>query len=172
MLFCCLCWFLSFIWIHFICFVYSLFKKGVYFVWPLMRRLPDCFFISLLVFFSYSSASIWLILLFLCCYSPLIIGLPSFLFPPFTSSHLSIHPFIFDPVRRGEALHILSCLPTEDILSGGWDADRVHQSTAFKNRLPSKRSYPQQIGRSRVETTTTNNANETHLVALCGFPRR
>lgn len=141
-------------------------------MWPLTRRLPDCFFMSLLMNFLYLSASIWLMLLCLCCYSPLILRLPAFLFPPFTSFYLSIHPFILDPVRRGEALHILSCLPTEDISSGGRDEDRVHQSNAFKNRLPSKRSYLQQIRRSRVETTTTNTTNGTHLVALRGLPWR
>lgn len=136
MLFCCLCWFLSFIWIHFIWFVYALFKHGVYFVWPLTRRLPDCFFMSLIVNFLYLSASIWLILICFCCYSPLILRLPAFLFPPFISFHLSIHPFILDPVRRGEALHILSCLPTEDISSGGRDKimfiSQTHLKTASR----------------------------------------
>lgn len=99
-----------------------------------------CVTIDYPIFFHVSAHEF---IIFICIYlihtsSPSTIGLVCFrLLPPSISP--SIHSSLF---QLGEALHILPCLPTEDIWSGGRDKDRVHQSNAFKTPPPVKTLVP------------------------------
>lgn len=135
-----------------------------------MRRLPDCFLSSLCWCISYLlSVAIWLLLIFLCCYSALIIGSPAFLFP--TVVPLSVPPPICSSwIQRGEERlsTILPCRPRENGSSGGRD-EEFHQSDTFKNHLPSKPPTPGVRKWAAWGRPRRTPPPGTHFVALRGF---